>query len=337
MRWVRVLMIGLSLLALAGCGSKTPRVVLYCGQDREFAESILNDFARETGIQVEVRSDTEADKSVSLYEAIVRESQHPRCDVFWNNEILNTMRLREKDLLSPYLTAAGDPFPDLYKSPDGRWYGFAARARVFLVNNRLPAAERPRTMEDLLDPKWQGRVAMAKPLFGTTATHAVCLFQVWGVEKAKKYFRELNKNVTILSGNKDVAVAVAAGRFDVGLTDTDDSITEARNGRSVTIVYPDRDCMGTLFLPNTVAIIRGGPNPDHARRLVDFLLSPKVENELAEGPSAQIPLNPDIKVNLAVETPQTVKPMQVDFAKATGLWDEAQAFLRDEFARSGEK
>lgn len=337
MRWMQLVAAGLCLMACAGCGSKAPRVVLYCGQDREFAESILNDFARETGVQVEVRSDTEADKSVSLYEAIVREAAHPRCDVFWNNEILNTMRLRERDLLSPYLTPAGEPFPNLYKSPDGRWYGFGARARIFIVNERVPEFERPKTMQDLLDPRWQGKIAMAKPLFGTTATHAVCLFQVLGEDRAKDYFRNLKKNVTILSGNKDVAVAVAAGRFDVGLTDTDDAITEVRQGRPVTIVYPDRDGMGTLFLPNTVSIVRGGPNPDNARRLVDYLLNPKVERELAEGPSAQIPLNPDVKANLAIETPKTVKPMQVDFAAATTLWDNAQAFLRDEFARPGDK
>lgn len=336
MRWIWFLALVGGLGLCAGCGSKTPRVVLYCGQDKEFAESILNDFARETGIQVEVRSDTEADKSVSLYEAIVRESQHPRCDVFWNNEILNTMRLYDERLLSPYATPAGDPFPPMYKSADGSWYGFAARARVFLVNQRVPESERPRTMKDLLDPRWKGRIAMAKPLFGTTATHAVCLFQVMGEEPAKAYFRDLKKNVTILSGNKDVAVAVAEGRFDVGLTDTDDSIAEVRQGRPVSIVYPDRDGMGTLFLPNSVAIIRGGPNLEHARRLVDFLLSAKVEKELAEGPSAQIPLNPEVDAHLAIETPKTVKPMTVDFAAAARIWADAQAFLRDEFARAGE-
>ena len=97
--------------------------------------------------------------------------------------------------------------------------------------------------------------------------------------------------------------------------------------------------MGTLFLPNTVAVIKGSPNPDGARKLVDYLLSAESEKRLAESESHQIPLNPQVKAALPkeIERPRdaggTVKSMQVDFGKATDLWDEVQTFLRNEFAR----
>ena len=139
---------------------------------------------------------------------------------------------------------------------------------------------------------------MAKPLFGTTATHAACLFAAWGDRKAKEFFEKLKRNeVQILSGNKQVAMTVAGGRADFGLTDTDDALIEVEKGMPVVIVYPDQDAggLGTLFIPNTLAIIHGGPNPAAARRLVDYLLSPEVESTLAAGPSAQIPLNPNVQ------------------------------------------
>jgi iron(III) transport system substrate-binding protein len=93
--------------------------------------------------------------------------------------------------------------------------------------------------------------------------------------------------------------------------------------------------MGTLFIPNTVAVIHGCPNPDHARRLVDYLLSPEVEGKLAEAASHQIPLNPNVTARLPAEiqTPRTVKAMDVDFDKAADLWEQVQTFLRDEFTR----
>jgi iron(III) transport system substrate-binding protein len=93
--------------------------------------------------------------------------------------------------------------------------------------------------------------------------------------------------------------------------------------------------MGTLFLPNTVAVIHGCPNPQGARRLVDFLLSPEVESRLAESASHQIPLNPQVKARLPaqIKRPEEVKTMKVDFEKAADLWDEVQTFLRNEFAR----
>ena len=206
---------------------------------------------------------------------------------------------------------------------------------MLIVNTDLvPADQRPRSIRELADPKWRGRSGMAKPLFGTTATHAACLFAAWGDEKAKEFFQQLKANqVQILSGNRQVAASVGGGKLSFGLTDTDDAVAELDHGMPVVIVYPDQgdDGMGTLFIPNTLAIIRGGPNPQAARRLVDFLLSPEVEAKLAAGPSAQIPLNPQVDAKVRVETPRTVKAMAVDFAAAAAKWDTAAKFLRDEF------
>ncbi len=72
---------------------------------------------------------------------------------------------------------------------DGRWYGFAARARVLIVNtNLLPdLTDRPTSIMDLADPKWKDNCGIAKPLFGTTATHAAVLFAQWGDERAEKF------------------------------------------------------------------------------------------------------------------------------------------------------
>ena len=85
------------------------------------------------------------------------------------------------------------------------------------------------------------------------------------------------------------------------------------------------------FIPNTVSILRGAPHPAEARRLVDFLLSPKVETELAEGASAQIPLNPKVQAKTRVETPATVRGMQVDFAAAGDRWPEVSRYLAETF------
>jgi iron(III) transport system substrate-binding protein len=324
------------LFAFMGCCKPAPRVVLYCGQDREFAEEILADFTRETGIRVELRTDTEADKSVSLFEAIVRESHHPRCDVFWNGEVLNTIRLGRLGHLRAHETKVMQPGPGWPRSTENLWHPLAGRARVLIVSTRpevLAEADRPQSILALTESNWKGRVAIAKPAFGTTAMHAACLFEALGAERAQRFYRELRSNATVLPGNKDVALAVAAGQFAVGFTDTDDAIVEAKRGQPVAIVYPDQQGMGTLFFPNTVSMVKGGPNPDAARRLIDYLLSPGVETRLAEGPSAQIPVNASVDTLPEVSTPRTIKPMRVDFEKAAARWKGVQAFLRNEFAR----
>ncbi|MBN2578564.1 MAG: extracellular solute-binding protein [Pirellulales bacterium] len=324
------------LILCAGCWSAKPsEVVVYTALDAEFSRPIFKDFTQKNGVEVSPKFDTESTKTVGLAEAILAEGRRPRCDVFWNNEILHTVRLQRAGLLEAYRCPAAQVFPPEFRSPDGYWQGFAARARVLIVNtNLVPEDRRPKSILDLTAPQWQGRCGLAKPLFGTTATHAACLFAVWGDAKAKEFFTQIKKNqARILSGNKKVAQAVAAGQLAFGLTDTDDALIEVEKGMPVTVVYPDQgpDGLGTLFIPNTLAIIRGAPHPQQARRLIDYLLSPAVETKLAEGPSAQIPLNPKVHVKLRTETPETVRPMQVDFEKAADCWEAAAKYLRQEF------
>lgn len=326
-------------IALAGCrpsSSSKNEVVVYTALDSVFSEQVLDDFSKESGIQALPKFDTESTKTVGLTQAIIAEKDAPRCDVFWNNEILNTLRLEEQGLLDVYRSPSAASYPEMWRSPNGTWHGFAARARVLLVNiDLVPEAERPDSIHDLADPKWKGRIGIAKPLFGTTATHAACLFALLGEDNAKQYFNDIKANdIQIMAGNKHVAHAVSAGQLAFGLTDTDDALGEIEAGKPVVIVYPDRaaDQMGTLFIPNTLAVIKNCPHPEAAHKLVDYLLRPAVEERLAKSGSAQIPLNPEVKVELQVETPQTVKAMDVDFATAAKQWDKAAEFIRDEFA-----
>jgi iron(III) transport system substrate-binding protein len=336
------------VLALAaGCHSGSAnRVVVYCAQDREFAEEILNRFTDRTGLQVPARFDTEANKAVGLYEDLVREARRPRCDVYWNNEILATIRLQRQGLLERYASPEAAPFPAEFKSRDHTWHAFAARARVLLVNTEqmkkrgIPREHWPASLLDLTDPRWKSQVAMSKPMAGTSATQAACLFAAWGADKAKAFYRGLKANgVQIVPGNKQVAEGVGLGQFLMGLTDTDDAFGEIEAGRPVALVLPDRDAapdskLGVLLIPNTVAIVKGSPNPRGARKLVDFLLSPEVESALAKSGSKQIPLNPNVKVGLPgqIAAAQTARRLPVDFERAAELWDEVQAFLRAEFA-----
>jgi len=319
---------------LAGCREENT-VVVYAALDREFSEPVLQDFEKSAGIRVLPKYDDESTKTVGLTNAIIQESNRPRCDVFWNNEILNTLRLEQKGLLDAYHSPAAADYPEMYRSPDGFWHGFAGRARILIVNtNLVKEDERPTSIYDLADPKWKGKIGIARPIAGTTATHAAVLFATLGEEKAKEFFQSLKANdIQILSGNKQVATACSTGQIAFGLTDTDDAIIEIERANPVTIVYPDREVnqLGTLFIPNTVAILERCPHPEAARKLVDFLLSPAVEEQLARGPSAQIPLNPKVTTEPKVKTPKTVKAMPADFSAAAKAWDAAAKYIQNEF------
>lgn len=306
-------------------------ITAYVSLDREFSEPLLNKFQQETGQKVRAKYDVESAKTIGLVNLIRSEAARPRADLFWNNEIINTIRLKKAGLLEEYKPRHSEDFPALFSDANHFWHGFAARARVLAVNTRLvPEADRPTSIHDLTLPRWRHKIAIAKPFFGTTATHSACLYAAWGTDQADRFFANLHRNeVQMLAGNKPVAEAVAAGKVAIGLTDTDDALVMQAQGHPVAIIYPDRasDQQGTLFLPNTLALIKNGPNTESARRLIDWLYRSEIESALSTGPSGQIPLSPKAQKSNRVESPQTVKPMNVDFEKAADLFDDCMKRL----------
>jgi len=318
-----------------GCWTSSgPEVAVYAALDAEFSEPILDDFQAATQINVLDNYDIESTKSVGLTNRIRIEKNRPRSDVFWNNEILNTLRLAREGLLDAYLSPNAADYPTDFVSPSHHWVGIGARARVLIVNNKLvPIDERPMSVRDLADPKWKGKCGLAIPLFGTTATHAAVLFSELGDERAKQFMVDVHANAKVLSGNKQVALEVGSGQLAWGLTDTDDAIIERDNGQDVSFVFPDQGEgePGALLIPNTICIIKGGPNPLEARRLVDHLLTPEIENRLAVGASAQIPLGAKATETSRALTGETVRWMKVDFRAAADKWDTAADFVRKTF------
>jgi iron(III) transport system substrate-binding protein len=331
------LLIVMVICANTGCLKKTDNeVVVYTALDREFSEPILNDVGQELGIRILPKFDQESNKTVGLVTGIIEHKGRPQADLFWNNEILHTLRLEKMGLLETYRSPMAEPFPEQFVSAKNQWHGLAARARVLIVNTDLipDPDQRPNSIYDLADPKWKGRCAMARPLFGTTATHAAVLFSELGEEAAVKLLTEIAGNASIEGGNKQVALKVASGQYAFGITDTDDAIIELNNANPVAIIFPDQaeGQLGTLLIPNTLAIIKNGPNPERAKRLVDRLLKPDIEERLAKGSSAQIPLSNAVEMNSPVEPKNPrLNVMEVDFNAAAEAWDEAKRFLTATF------
>jgi iron(III) transport system substrate-binding protein len=283
---------------LAACGPSAD-VVLYVALDQEHSERLVRRFEQETGLEVQARFDTEASKTVGLVSAILEEAGRPRCDVFWNNELAHTVRLQQKGALEPWRAPNGASIPPAWKDPEGHWHAFAARARVLIVNRELlpDPAGWPRGTWDLLDPKWKGRCGVARPLTGTTLTHFTALRLRLGETEFARLLDGLSGNdVALLQSNGATMRQVAEGRLHWAFTDTDDYHVALQKGHPVGVVFPDQQQggLGTMLIPNSVAIVRGAPHPAAAQRLVDWILREETEALLAAGKSAQIPLRPGV-------------------------------------------
>lgn len=303
----RYLALGALLLLLFGWWvvlSPSPRaLVVYCAHDAEYAEPLLKKFERETGIPLEIRFDTEATKSLSLVQLIQQEAEHPRCEVFWSGEILGTMNLAKKGLLTPYQGTGAARIPEKFKDPAGLWTGFGARLRVWIVNTKyLPPKQ------EAIDKAWQENLtkfAIAKPLYGTTLTHYAALWNLWGPDKLKAWHAESRKKgIQEVDGNARVKDLVKQGFCWAGFTDTDDYLVAKDQKYPVDCLPVRVGTGGTICIPNTIAIIKGTRHLPEAQRLVDFLLSEETELALAASAARQIPLGPVDETKLSDEVRQ---------------------------------
>jgi iron(III) transport system substrate-binding protein len=314
---------------MGGCVPKTESdVVIYSALDEEFATPIFDAYERsvdhETGIVS--KFDVESTKTVGLVNQIIAEKNSPVCDLFWNNEIMHTVRLQRMGLLKPRTWSVAAGWPKDMIASDGSWCGFAARARVLLINtDRIPIKEDyPRSVRDLIDPKWKKNCAMARPLFGTTATHFAVLRSRDGHDQTLEFLEQIRDNAVILSGNKQVALAVASGEVAWGLTDTDDAIIEKDRLRNVAIVFPDQqsDQPGTLRIPNSLAVLKDAPHPVAAENVADYLVSSVTEDRLAMGDSSQLPISRESEYQPRVMPREPVRWMKVNFEAAAEGWSE---------------
>ncbi len=332
----RSLVIGIVVLAAMAIavwrflpGTQTPTVVVYVSHDQVFSEPILRDFEKDTGIGIRAVYDTEESKSTGAMNRLIAEKNNPQADVYWANEPIRAEVLRQQGIAAPYISPNAAGIPEKFKDSDGYWTGFAARARVFIVDRAM--GSRPTSILSYTDPQWRGKIVIANPLFGTTTTEIAALFVLWGDERTRAFMNDLRANGVKLSpSNGDSADLVARGEFGFSLVDSDDVVNRMKQRQPVELVYPDqgRDEIGCFIVPNAAVLIAGAPHPELGKKLIDYLLSKETERKLAFSDAAQLPLHSGVEMPPELRPIDSLKTMQVNYAQVAAKLQEIQPFLK---------
>jgi iron(III) transport system substrate-binding protein len=271
---VRIILISvLSVCVLAGCRN-SDSVIIYTSQDQQYAEPILAEFTKQTGIKVRAVFDSEAVKTVGLANRLLAEANHPQCDVWWSNEALRTRQLARRGVLETNSIVE---------------FGFRSR-RIVINTNQLALSSAPKSLLELTNVAWRGKVALAYPMFGTTSAEFIALRRRWGVTEWEQWCRALAANKPFLvDGNSVVVKLVARGEAVIGLTDFDDIAVGQREGQPLASLPLSDE---SVLIPNSIAIVRGTSRPLEAKQLAAFLASDSVMTKLIvasalEGKSAE--------------------------------------------------
>ena len=289
-----------------GCGGNRPVVVVYAAQDRVYAEPLLRGFGEQQGVDVRTVYDNEATKTTGLANRLLAEAARPQADLWWSNEELRTRLLVRSGHLG------------------SDWIAFGRRERVLVVaagTNGVPLPANP-GLATLTNAAFRGRVAMAYPLFGTTATHLALLRERWGAAAWEAWCRALQANRPLLvDGNSVVVQRVARGDALVGLTDSDDVASAIREGLAVrAVALPPDDA---LVIPNTVAIVKGATHEDAARRVAAFVRSPAAMERMVQAGA----------LDAGPGDGSTGVPTEAQWARTLDTFDASVRWLADTFQR----
>ena len=332
---MRALILSFSLLVAsmtAGCAGKhaTPSktVVAYVSEDQVFSEPLLRDFETSTGIKVNAVFDTEEAKSTGVMNRLLAERGNPQADVYWANEPIRAEILKQQGISAPYLSPQAAEIPSGFKDPQGHWTGFSARARLMVV--RKDMKEKPQSVLAYTDARFKRQGVIANPLFGTTTAEIAALFTIWGDTRGQAFMNAMRDNrVRISTSNGESADFVASGEAQFSLVDSDDGFNRLKQGKPIEIIYPDQEegGIGCMIVPNALLLIRGGPNQENAKKLIDFLLSPESERKLAFSNAAQIPLHSGVETPAGVPHIENLKTMALNYAEVARKMQEIQPFL----------
>ena len=240
------------------------KVVVYTSNDSNLNRFVFEAFTRETGIEVEP---VEAGSGV-VFRRVTSERERPLGDIVWG--VSRTLLRANKALLAPYEFKNRDAVPAVFRDADGLWLGTNVHLLVILQNTKLiPADAGPKSWEDLLDPKWKGKIAFTDPAnSGSAYSNLTMLAQLWGGEAGWDKVASLLANTKVLNRSSLVFQGVGNGEFALGMSLEYAGLLWASNGAPVKVVYPQD---GTVAQMEGVAIIKGGPNPEAAKAFVDYV------------------------------------------------------------------
>lgn len=335
-------------VAAASPSAGAGEVVLYCSMDEPFARPVIEAFEQRSGTTVRVIYPDAAGDSGALGARIRAEKGAPRADVLWDGAALEAILLAGEGLLGAHTSGESSSRPLAARDPDGRWHAFAGRARVFVYNSKFPpeytrggVTGLPQAIRELWSPAFGGgRFIMARPDHNTCGAQFAAAYTLWGEGGVQTWCFQMRQNrIRIVEGESLVVESIANDEAQAGLTDADRARAAAATGQPVDMlamrhdpIYPNMEGQqpaGAIIVPSVAGIIAGGPNPEEATALLDFLLSADAERLLASGAGGMIPLRPEV----ASEFPALLieDAAQYDLREAASSLDAALEVFRRAF------
>lgn len=308
-----------AVLAAAACGGdgRTPLVV-YSPHGKDLLQYYEREFEKahpNVDVQwVDMGSQDVLDRLRS-------EKANPQADVWFGAPAETFSRAANEGLLDPYKPTWSDAVPAEAHDAENRWYGTYLTPEVIAYNSQVvAAADAPADWDDVLDPKWKGKIIIRDPIPSGTmraifgAIIARELQRTGSTKAGFDWLRRLDANTKEYVISPTMLYQKLGQREGlISLYDMPDIVTLRE-----TTKYPIASRIptsGTPLLVDAIAVVHGSRHPDLAKQYYEFVTSPAALQTAAEK-FARMPARNDIP---AATLPQwirdaqaAIKPMPMD-------------------------
>jgi len=312
----RLIIAGLVLILSLTVAFGQQKLGVYTTLDEPLAKALFDEYQKETGIILnwqrlsggEVEARLEAEKA------------NPQASIWVGGVGLNHISAKLKGLTAPYKSKMLENTPLQFRDPENYWVGLYIGPICFVTNNKVAKEQGikpPTSWADLLKPEYKGKIRVANPTTSGTAYNVITTLRyVFGgdEEKVFDYLNKLDKNIDqYTKSGAAPGKSVAIGEIPVAIGYAHDNVKLKVEGADVTITFPSE---GTGYEIASMSIVKGGPDPVNAKKLYDWVLSPKAQEIIASW--YVIPVS-----KIAKKNPQAFSLSEIKTVDQDVVWDAA--------------
>lgn len=301
----------------------------YTALDSNEAKLYIEAFESETGIHVKwVRL-----SSGEVLTRLRNEKNNPQVSVWFGGPFTDFIAAKKEGLLLPYAPKINFKLPEGGYDAEHAWTGISFGVIGFVSNTDILKRKKikpPESWDDLLKPEFKNDISMAYAYTsGTAYTILAALAQMKGEEAALQYFRALNRNIHHYNKSGSACVTqVSLGEIAVGIAFSQDILKKGiGKGFPVTMTFPKE---GTGYEYAAMAMMKGAPEPQLAKKFMDWMLGKKAQKMMIE--SYRYPLRKNMPVDFLPASSPSFKLISFNAEEAgtqkkklIEMWREATA------------
>jgi iron(III) transport system substrate-binding protein len=295
------------------------KVVAYGSLENTAMDPIIQAFHKKTGLTVEY---FRASATKAMERALAEQRAGKSLfDVMVNNSGAIAI-MKKEGLFAKYISPAASAFPKDEIDPD---VGPAYRhTPIGIIYNRsaIKPSDAPKSLEDLLGPKYRGKVVMPDPTQHTTTMQWLAsLYKIMGKEKSERFIRDLGATKPVLAASfAPSAERVSTAETPIAISLVRYVVTFAQTGAPVDYVRMTK----MLSTGQYLALNHKAPRPNAGKAFIDFFLSPESMNLLAQaGEFVTLKGIPQL-----LPDAQNIQPIEMDDLDSKGY-----AAKRDEYKK----